>query len=119
MEFTLPRLTGWVRVLCYPGMEIECWLNYNKETDEYPSGKEAWETAWWALLGDMFLRLKVPAEFNKEGQEAIIELGTAKAVYDLLRMPGFDKSVIQRILGYLGSQRETLIAASLGNSDGS
>ncbi len=115
MEFILPKLTGWVKILCYPGMEIECWLNYNKETDDYPTGKAPWETAWYALLGDMFLRLKVPAQFNRTEQEEIIELGTAKAVYDLLQMPGFDKSLTQRILGYLASQREALIAESLGN----
>ena len=115
MGFKLPKLFGWVKVTCYPGMEMNCWLNFVDDGKLEVIGKEPWELPWYEMLGSIYQRLKVPAEMTDSGEEEVIELGTAKAVYELERMPGFDKGLLRRILGYLGVQRDELLAEERKN----
>jgi len=116
MEFKLPKLEDWVDVPAYPGMEMLCWLNPTDEQYEPPEeGRRPWDHELWWLYGRLFLRLKVPAEYNASGEEEIVELGSAEAVYELWGSPGFDKSILDHTMGAWGSQRRNLMLEAAKN----
>ena len=115
MGFNLPQYTGWVDVPFYAGMEMECWLNPVKDDWEPPENPEPWDNEYWYAYGRLFKRLRVPAGMTGDGEEQVIELGSAKAVYELTDTPGFDQGILPRVMAAWGEQREALLEAAQKN----
>lgn len=112
MGFTLPRLTTEIDCAAfgYPGMVFTCWLNTTKsEAWESPAKPEAWDRPYYAGLGKILLRLTVPPELNGTDETQVIELGSAKAIYELDQTLGFDQMVLPWLLSeYQRCQKERL-----------
>ena len=117
MKFKLPRLEGWVDVPRYPGLQVLCWLNPTNDGEEYkpPDNPQPWDTAWLQGYASLFLKMRVPAELSDGDEEQIIELGSARAIYDLMRTDGFDQSILPITMGAWTDQRHTLMELELKN----
>lgn len=115
MGFKLPEIVGWVDLPIYDGMRMECWLNPVKDDYEPPEDAEPWESTFFRAYGNLFRRLLVPADVTDTGEEEIIELGSARAVWDLTETTGFDQSILPRAMGAWSDQREALLEAALKN----
>ena len=116
MGFQLPKLTGWVNVPVYDGMEMECWLNPTYQGEyQRPENAQPWESEIFWSYGQVFLRLRLPASMTDSGEEEILELGSAKAVWELWRTPGFDQSILPATLGEWSQSRHVLMKQALGN----
>lgn len=116
MGFKLPELLGWIDIPVYEGMQMECWLNPVYDEYEPPEeDAEPWETTYQYSMGRLLRRLRVPADLTDSGEEEIIELGSARAVYDLLRTAGFDQSIPERALAAWSQQREELMTSEAKN----
>lgn len=109
MGFKLPKLTGWVSSPVYAGLEMECWLNPTAEEYQRPEKPEAWESEYLWHLGRIFLRLRIPAALSDDGEEQVIELGNAKALWELQNAGGWDRSELERIFGAWAQQRHGLL----------
>jgi len=112
MKWKLPELKGWIDCAPYEGMQMECWLNPTTEDEPYAPPKtdrQPWHHELWYMYGRIFLRLKVPAELAGADEDEIIELGSARAVYDLTKTPGFDQSILQHAMGEWGNRRHALM----------
>ena len=116
MGFTLPRLTTEIDCadLGYPGLAFTCWLNIIPDNWEAPKeNRKAWETPYYHALGRILLRLVVPPEMGDQG---IIELGTAEAIYQVEQSDGFDQQIFPWLFNQFRALRTTRLEAETKNS---
>ena len=123
MGFRLPRLTTDVdcEPLGYPGLVFTFWLNpmpadQKAWRDEWiaPADRdppvaaedlEPWDLPWLMTVAHVFDRITVPAEYTDSGEEEIIEIPDAKAVYDVFEMPDFEPKILNWALESLRVER--------------
>ena len=97
MAIKLPRLT-WdldCEPLGYPGLVFTFWLNppIDLVSDEEPKGKEPWATAFHRNMALVLDRVAIPAEYA-DGNELVVEISGAKALWDLQHEEGFDPQLV-------------------------
>ena len=126
MGFKLPVLESDVdcAAMGYSGLVFTFWLNAtNPEEDWVPpderdppvANPEPWDLLWYNNFASALLRVTIPPEFNDAGEEEVIELPDAKAIYDLERMPGFEQALLIWALNQVSSQRLERVRAEVKN----
>lgn len=116
MGFQLPRLETEIDCapLGYPGLIAVYWLNpVYKEPQE--DGPAPWDRAWYRSLGEMLIRLEVPGSMTDSGKPETIEVGGAKALWDLEHTPGFDYQIVTWSASRLASERAKRMEDSVKN----
>lgn len=119
MALKLPRLQTTIdcEPLDYPGLEVVFWLNVTQPEQEWepPEMPQAWDTMWYHGLARMIERVVIPAEFTDDGEELVIELADAEAVWKLERMPGFDPAILPWAIREFQAERSKRLEAERGN----
>ena len=116
MGFKLPRLTTDVdcEPLGYPGLVFTFWLNATNPSEEWLSPAERdppvtepepWDLPWLHVVAGTFDRVTIPGAYTESGEEEVIEIPDAKAVYDLHGMPGFEQKLLNWALEVLRLER--------------
>lgn len=122
LALKLPRLTTAVdcEPIGYPGLKVHFWLNVTFDPDRVddeelverlraddPEGTEGkkdyevleghrqpWERDYYYGLGRIVDRVEIPGEFTEDGEPVDVKLGNSRALYDLMRTPGFEQGII-------------------------
>ena len=127
MGFKLPRLTTDVdcEPLGYPGLLFTFWLNPTPaDLDEWiaPADRdppvenpEPWDLPWLATVAGTFDRVTIPGAYTDSGEEEVIEIPDAKAVYDLVEMPGFEPRILNWALEALRVERTERFKVAVKN----
>ena len=125
MAIQLPKLTTDIDCgpLGYPGMFVTCWLNppwddWTEPEKRKPPQKAAdldpWDRPYYSTFGRVILSVYIPA--MGDAPEQTLKAGTAQAMYELERKPGFDPQIITFVLNTYAATRELRVEAELGNS---
>jgi hypothetical protein len=90
----------------YPGLVVTLWLN--PSIDEYtpPEKKrEPWESEYYHSLARMFERVTLPGDYTEDGQERVIEVTDARALWELEHRPDFDPQILLWTASQYAQQR--------------
>ena len=119
MPINLPRLT-WdldCEPLGYPGVVFTFWLNppLGLATDDEGGRKRPeWDTAFHRNMALVLDRVTIPAEYA-DGEELVIEIPDAKALWDLQNEAGFDPQLVLWASGCYQDQRAERLRVSAKN----
>ena len=105
MGFKLPVLETDVdcEPLGYPGLVFTFWLNATNPEEEWLSpaerdppvtDPEPWDRLWYVSYARALTRITIPPDLSTSGKEEVLEIPDARAVFELERMPGFDRSTM-------------------------
>jgi hypothetical protein len=126
MGFQLPVLETDVdcEPLGYPGLTFTFWLNATNPEEDWVSPAERdppvqkpaeWDRLWYEGLGRVLLRVIIPPKLSDTGAEEVLEIPDAEAVYELERMPGFDKTLLHWAFARLSDERQERIQVAAKN----
>ena len=108
----------------YDGLVFTFWLNATNPEEDWvlpderdPPVKEPepWDKLWYNSFASALLRVTIPPEFSDTGEEEVIEIPDAKAVYELEQMPGFEPSLLIWALNQVSQQRQERLQVAAKN----
>ena len=122
MALRLPRLETTVdcKPIGYPGVEVTFWLNppnvdlEEEVADSYGEG-EPWATAYYHAMARQFERVTITGKYTSDGEDEVIEIADAKALWDLERRPDFDPHILLWSMNWYANQRSERMRLELGN----
>lgn len=119
MGFKLPMLETDVdcEPLGYAGLVFTFWLNATNPAEEWeaPDDPQEWDRLWYVSYARALLHITIPAKFSDSGEEEILEIPDARAVWDLEHAPGFDRHILIWALNQVAEQRQQRLEIAAKN----
>ena len=114
----LPRLTNTVDCgpIGYPGIVVEFWLNPPIHEDNASGADDPWETVFYRQMAYIIERVRISGDYTEDGEELVLEVQDAKALWDLEHRGDFDSQILTWTWGQHSRDRNERLQTERKNS---